>query len=206
MAWIETRDLYFRGVSTMPICLGMETATSDVSSWRLNAAIAIVLLVIGWFLKVLSDRRSQKKLFDHRLRLEKEYGLYSDLWDKLFELRRAVGQLFEPLVGTSAVRHDEQVHDRFNAYQAAVRKGEPFMSTSIFRPAREIAKLARKIMSNIDTQRSLSERREQRLSAEADEKLADKQIRLDEENEASFNSIEDLYQQIAQAIRLRVTP
>ncbi len=42
---------------------------------------------LGWFGKVIQDRISAKRLFDHRIRLEKEYSLYSDLWDKLFELR-----------------------------------------------------------------------------------------------------------------------
>lgn len=190
----------------MPTYLAADTAAPNLSHFLLTAAISIGSLVIGWFLKALSDRRSHKTLFDHRLSLEKEYGLYSDLWDKLFELRRAVGQLVEPLGSTSDVRHDEQVHDRFNAYQAAVRKGEPFMSTSVFGPAREIARVARKIISNVGKQRSLDERREGGLNSEADEKCATAQIRLDEENEAAFKDIEALFQRIAQAIRLRVSP
>lgn len=198
--------VYYWEVFTMLICLAAETATSDPSPLLLNAAIAIGSLVIGWFLKVLSDRMSEKALYDHRLRLEKEYGLYSDLWDKLFELRRAVGQLVEPLGSTSEVHHDEQTLDLFNAYQAAVRRGEPFMSTSVFGPARQIATLARKIIGNVGKQQSLHERRAKQLNTETDEKLATEQVRLDEENDAAFKEIEELFQSVAKAIRLRVSP
>jgi hypothetical protein len=193
-------------VSTMLICFAAESAASDPSPLLLNAAIAIGSLAIGWFLKVLSDRMSEKALYDHRLRLEKEYGLYSDLWDKLFELRRAVGQLVEPLGSTSEVRHDEQTLDLFNAYQAVVRKGEPFMSTSVFGPARQIATLARKIIGNVGEQQSLHERRAMQLNIDTDEKLATEQVCLDEENGAAFKEIEELFQGVARAIRLRVSP
>ena len=69
---------------------------------------------------------SETTLFDHRLRLEKEYELYTSLWDKLFELRRAVGQLVAPLSDGGVVCHAEQCRALFSAYQELVRKGEPF--------------------------------------------------------------------------------
>ena len=130
-----------------------------------SAAISVISLGVGWFLKVLSDRMSEKKLFDHRIRLEKEYELYSDLWDKLSELRRAVGQLVEPLSSTSLVRHDKDVINLFNAYQAAVRKGEPFMSSCVLNPASKIATLSRKIISNVGEQQSLSEALSERIES-----------------------------------------
>jgi len=206
MGWNANIPVYYWQVFTMLMCFATETATSDPFPLLLNAAIAIGSLVIGWFLKVLSDRMSEKALYDHRIRLEKEYGLYSDLWDKLFELRRAVGQLVEPLSSTSEVRHDEQTLELFNAYQAAVRKGEPFMSTSVFGPAKEIATLARKIIHNVGKQQSPRGRCARGLNSEADETCATKRIRLDEENDAAFKEIEELFQSVARAIRLRVSP
>jgi len=190
----------------MLICFAAETATSDPSPLLLNAAIAIGSLVTGWFLKLFSDRVSRKTLYDHRLRLEKEYGLYSDLWDKLFELRRAVGQLVESSGSTRYVGHDEQVLDLFNAYQATVRKGEPFMNTSVFGPARQVVTLADEIIGNVGKQQSLDERRAKQLNSESDEKLATQQVRLDEKSDTAFKEIEELFQSVAKAIRLRVSP
>lgn len=173
----------------------------------LNFVIAVVLVVVGWFLKVWSDSWSQRTLFDHRLRLEKEYGLYTDLWDKLFELRRAVAQSVESLGDTGAVRHDEQFIERFNAYQTCVRKGEPFMCLSVYEPAREIATLARTIIGNIGKRQSIQEERQrEHLSHGADEGKANQLIRLSEENDAAFKNIEQLFQKILGAIRLRTNP
>lgn len=190
----------------MPICLPTETATSDLSPLLLNSAIAIGSLVLGWFLKVLADRMSQRKLFDHRLRLEKEYGLYADLWEKLFELRRAVGQLVSPLGSTGNVDHSAQVWDHFNSYQEAVRKGEPFMSESVLRPAREVVTLARQIRGNARKERIIEERLDPEQSTENDKELVDRRIELDDDNEAAFKKIDDLFQTIGQAIRRRVSP
>ena len=170
----------------MWICFATETA-----AWELSPLLPTIFGgVIGWFLKVLADRMSEKRLFDHRIRLEKEYGLYSDLWDKLFELRRAVGQLVEPLSSTSEVRHDERTLELFNAYQATVRKGEPFMSASIFVHARKIATIARTIIGNVGKQQSLSERCAEEPNPKAhDQRLATKRHNLDKENETAFKDV-----------------
>ncbi len=118
---------------------------------------AVVGGVIGWFAKAISDYMSEKRLYDNRIRLEKEYGLYSDLWDKLFELRRAIGQAIEPISGGNVVRHDKCALDLFNAFHLAVWRGEPFMSASVFEPARKIVTTARRIINNIGTQMTLDE-------------------------------------------------
>ncbi len=169
----------------------------------LNATIAIVSLLIGWILKEISDRMSEKRLFDHRIRLEKEYGLYSDLWDKLFELRRAVGQLVNSLSSTNTVCHAKDFFNLFNAYQAAVRKGEPFMDTSIFDPANKIATIARRINYNLGKQESLSEPSTRGSDFEA---LETEFIRFDEEIDDDFKEIERLFECVSIAIRQRVNP
>jgi hypothetical protein len=169
----------------------------------LNTLVAIGSLVIGWFLKVLSDRWSERSTFDHRLRLEKEYGLYCDLWDKLFELRRAAGQLVESLSNSSAVRHDKDFIALFNAYQSVVSKGEPFMSTTVFRPARRILTLAREISGNIESQESLSHPSARGAGSEW---LATERERLDQKNSAAFTEIDRLFQDVATAIRQRISP
>ena len=134
---------------------------------------------------------------------EADLRLYPDLWEKLFELRRAVGQLVESVSSTSVVRHDKDFIDLFNAYQTAVSKGEPFMSKSVFDPARKIVTLAREIHGNIGEKESLSDERQTR-GADS-EWLANERGRLDEENIAAFKEIDRLYQEVEIAIRRRVT-
>ena len=173
----------------------------------LNDPIAIVAFLsgsfLGWFGKVLQDHISEKRLFDHRIRLEKEYALYSDLWDKLSELRRAVCQLVDPLSSTGVVRHDEHVLELFNAYQAAVRKGEPFMSTSVFDPARKIATIARKIISSVGERQTLSESIAKGANSDW---VVTEQRKLDNENKIAIKEIEGLFQSVATAIHRRVSP
>lgn len=170
----------------------------------LETLIAILSLILGWCLKVLSDRMSERTTFDHRVRLEKEYGLYCDLWEKLFELRRAVGQLVNPLSSTSAVPHDKDFVGLFNAYQAAVYKGEPFMSKAIFDPAGEIVTITRKIGDNIGKHERLSG---ERLAYGSDsEAWVEERERLREENGAAFKEFERFFQAVGIAIRQRVAP
>jgi hypothetical protein len=172
----------------------------------LDLLVPLLALIVGWLLKTLSDRRSQKREFDHRLRLEKEYGLCSDLWEKLFELRRSVGQLVESLSNTSAVRHDEKVPELFSACQATVRKSEPFLPHEVYDPARQIATLAREIISNHGKQEQIEDQRRNATGAANDEKLANKLIELDRKNDEKFKALEVLFQRVKQAIRDRVTP
>ena len=169
--------------------------------------VAVASLVIGAILTALTTRMSQRTMFDHRLRLEKEYELYTELWDKLFETRRAIGQLALPLSGTASVSYsDDQILEAFNAFQRVVRKGEPFMCSSVYDPANKIATLARSIIGNVGRQKELGNRRSDNLSIETDERLADKQFQLDESNDVAFKQIEELFQQVSKAIRHRVRP
>jgi len=140
------------------ICFATETATREPSPVLLNAVIAIFGGIIGWFLKVLANRMAEKSHFDHRLRLEKEYGLYSDLWDKLFEFRRAFGQhnqFRNSVSSTGSVRHDEHILEWFNAYNKVVDNGEPFMSTTVFDPARKILKIGRTSLATLEHSKNL---------------------------------------------------
>jgi hypothetical protein len=133
---------------------------------------------------------------------EADLRLYHNLWEKLFELRRAVGQLVEPLSSTAVVRHETDFIDLFNAYQTVVSKGEPFMSKSVFDPAKKIVTLARGIHGNIGAKESLS-----RPSAKAagSDWLATERERLDQENLTVFKEIDRLYQEVEVAISRRVT-
>ena len=162
--------------------------------------------ILGWILKLLQDRWSHNRLYDHRFRLEKEYERYCDLWDKLFELQRAVSQLVARASSTDVVRHDEHVLQFFNVFQAVVRKGEPFMSKSVYGPARDIVRIVRDIRGNVGEQEVLSERRTEKLDMQIDEKIADEIFQLEKANLAAFKDVERLFQDVSQAIRVRVMP
>jgi hypothetical protein len=165
-------------------------------------------IFLGWLLTVLSGRWSERRLFDHRVRLEKEYALYSDLWDKLFELRRTIGTVLAQHTTPDELPRDDEVTGWFNAFQAVVRKGEPFMSMSVYTPARDIAALAREIITNLGKIRAIDKDEDAthpRRNSELEENRIDRKLQLEEENETSFEMLEQLYQQVSHAIRVRTT-
>ena len=179
-------------------------ADADIS-W-VTVGLTAGSIAFGWLLKALTDWVSQRRLFEHRLRVEKEYELYSDVWDKLFEMQRAVGQIVQPFGSTANVQHNEDVIQAFNAYQSSVRKSEPFMKSSIYKPARKIVELAGEIIGNVRSQKRIEEQRTDHISISQDQELADKQIELDNDSDAKFEEIKHLFEQVAQRIRQRVSP
>ena len=181
----------------MPTLLGAESPTALTGT-----ALVIGGAIGGWLLKVLESHLSQRTAFSFRFRLEKEYERYCDLWEKLVELRRKVGELSEPLGSASNFLFMQHVGDLFNAYQGAVRKGEPFMSSAVYKPAREIVRLAQSILDNERTRHSLIEQR----GKCDDQMIAEKQLELDKKNDANNQEIEPLFQEVSAAIRQRVTP
>jgi hypothetical protein len=160
----------------------------------------------GWVLRAVGDRISQKRVFDHRLRLEKEYTLYTEVWDAVFELRRSVGQLVSPLGTTADVSHSDDVLDAFNICQERVRRGEPFMSSKVYDPAREIVKLAREIVDNERRQRNSPENPAKGRRETTKEKSIAKGLTLDEESKEAFERIESLFDEVKVAIRKRISP
>jgi hypothetical protein len=166
----------------------------------------ILGLILAGVFKLFHDRTSQKRLYDHRLRLEKEYERYCDLWDKLFELRRCVGQMTDSLSTNNVEWQGAFISQLFNQFQDAVRKGEPFMSQSVYEPCRDIVRLARGVNENARRQDDLQVRRREGLDLRSDEKITDEQSRLDEEIRAASEELDRLFQDVSKAIRDRVTP
>ena len=129
------------------------------------------------------------------------------MWDKLFELRRAVDQLVTGLSSTNVVHFDEKEVMQFrNAFQAAVRKGEPFISKSVYEPARRVVKIVGDIFFNVDQQEKLNERRAEKLDPQTDEKIAGDILKLEKENIAALKDVERLFQDVSHAIKDRVMP
>lgn len=163
--------------------------------------------LLGFLSKILLDRWSNKTLFDHRLRLEKEYALYMDLWDKLFELRRDLGAWIEDVDTAGPPQTVEDVKAQLNAYIAVVRRGQPFISPTIFEPSRRIESLARNIwdrcknIRDIENIEATENSRRDRPVKHQSETLE----RLDRENEADFQTINALFDETCEAIQARVT-
>jgi hypothetical protein len=163
--------------------------------------IFLVLLggTLGWLATLVTNRISSNADFANRFRLEMEYDRYCDLWEKLFRLRRSVADLHGSLEGRRYVSHKEEIDQAYNAYQQAVRNGEPFMSKSVYDPARAIVMLSIRIINNCDKILELEQHSDR-------ETTADKCIALDHDSDAKIQEIESLFENVSAAIRKRVTP
>jgi len=171
-----------------------------------NTLYSLSLIAFGWVLKTITDRASEKQRLEHRLRVEKEYEIYSNLWDKLFEVRRAVGALTNPIDNPGDAQYRNNVRSIIDAYQSIVRKGEPFMKLSVYEPAREIVRLARRIIGAIDDKTEIGKLRTEDVGTPTDMKYAEQQKEFRMSANAAFGEIDQLFEQVKQAIRQRVSP
>lgn len=162
--------------------------------------------VLGWLGKYWADRLQRQELFDHRLRIEKEYQIYTDLWDKLFEFRRAVHGIVDTLQRDAEEDPHKRYVDTFNAFQAVVRRNEPFIYPSVYEPSRTIVEKGRTISSALQRIKSLDDYRNRIRDLDADEQAAEKQIAEDENQEQAAEQIDRLFPQVCDAIRSRITP
>lgn len=167
----------------------------------LTAFFAAVFSAIATFL-------SQRREFDHRVRLEHEYQLYRDLWEKLFEARRRVAESGTPTLSDSSnVEYDEkQILAAFNEFQSAVRKGEPFMRQSVFDNSRRIAELMRSIIRGVGKRIEIEKRQLAHFSSDVSGKDDEWLTEIDKERDAAQQEIERLFEAVAKEISKRVTP
>lgn len=154
----------------------------------------------GWCLAVARDRLTHKRLFDHRLRLEKEYELYCALWAAMHKLRRDVGALVMPL-STNQPDLDAAISS-FNKYQDVVRTGEPFFPSRILKPARTACTLARDI---IDNMKLLHTSRPAHSPHPVDKDPALREQRRSESEDA-FRKFDRCYEDAKNQIRSRLMP
>jgi hypothetical protein len=122
----------------------MPFAVTETSAW-IGVGGGLVGIVVGWFLKLLSDSWSHRRTFDQRLRLEKEYQLYAELWEKMFDVRRTIGTAISPFTDSEDAPSDDAILKAFNGYQSVVRRGEPFFSASVYGPSRKASLLSRQM-------------------------------------------------------------
>ncbi len=168
----------------------------------------IGFLLLGWLLamfgRLWTERIQQGVSFDHRLRLEKEYQIYAELWDRLFEFR----QIADAVVNK---RPHEAVEDPrqcfaaiFDAFQAVVRRNEPFIVAQVFGPARHIVTQGRVIDAVYKRLQTLEEHRSRVKDDEADEQAAGKMCAADMEQERAMWEIDRLFPEVRDAIRQRI--
>jgi len=168
--------------------------------------VAVIVSLLASLLTLRAARMSEKRLFDHRLRLEKEYGLYSDLWEKLFDLRESVDKLVWPCGAEACRPDDEHALEALSAYQAAIRRGEPFMRTEVYEPAWQIMMLAQDIVRKRGKQNRIAAGRARGGDAEEGRKLEDEEDALFQKNAAAQVQMARLFNQVKEAIRQRVSP
>jgi len=169
--------------------------------------IAMLLLggLVGWFGRYWAGRVERREMFDHRLRLEKEYQIYTELWEKLFEFRRAAHGFVDPLQqGIEGDRHQSFV-DAFNAFQAEVRRNEPFIVQQVFEPARAIVSEGWAIVSASRRLEMLDQRRVRVRCLKADEQIADEQYEEDDNQRQAVQEIDRQFPAVKDAIRNRIT-
>jgi hypothetical protein len=194
-----------RGISTLFSPASILFA-ADTMAWSAVSAIggAALVFVVQW----LNNRASQTRSFDQRLRLEKEYQVYTGLFERLFQLRGVLGNLLSDEFTEPHSPH-ENVLEAFNGYRAAVRHGEPFIHTAVLTPAREIDAIAGEILFNEDRARRSQRQKENAsrfITPELREQLVTQQIQINEESEQSFKSIDELFEKVSREIRARVGP
>ncbi|MDZ7618135.1 MAG: hypothetical protein U1E05_14110 [Patescibacteria group bacterium] len=161
--------------------------------------------LIGWLGRFWADRMQRRELFDHQLRLEKEYQIYAELWDRLFEFKRTMHDAFDSVGGGNVENPWQQFADTFNSFQAVVRRNEPFMAPRVFAPANEIVTQGHRIDSIHKRLLGLDEYRSRVKDDEADEKAAEKQCAADTEREHAMDEIDRLFPKVRDAIRQRIT-
>lgn len=151
---------------------------------------------------------SQRRAFEHRVRLEHEYQIYRDLWEKLFEARRRVGQAGTPTLSDSSnVEYDEEeVVKSFNEFRTAVRKGEPFMLQSVFDHSQKIAESMLVIIRGVGKQTQIEKRQIAHWSSNLSGKDGDSLADIDNERAAAQQEIDRLFEVVARDISNRVSP
>ncbi len=168
----------------------------------------IGILLLGWLLGVFgrlwTERIQQRASFDHRLRLEKEYQTYAELWDRLFEFKRSMHEAFDSVGGGNVETSWPQLADTFNSFQAVVRRNEPFIVPRVFGPANEIVTQGHRIESIHKRLQTLEEHRSRVKDDEADEEAAGKMYAADMEQERAMGEIDRLFPEVRDAIRERI--
>ncbi len=168
----------------------------------------IMLLIggfLGWVGRYWADRLQRQGLFDHRLRIEKEYQIYAELWEKLFAFRIAAHGLVDPL--QEGVQEDplQKYFNAFNAFQAVVCRNEPFIFAQVFEPANAIVTQGRVIDSARKRIKSLEEYRDRTRDPAADERVAEKQLAEDDNQQKAIQEIDRVFPQVCDAVRSRIT-
>ena len=151
---------------------------------------------------LIVQRVSQARLFDHRLRLEKEYQIYCDLWDSLFEFRRSAGNLADASDEGKALADFEAT---LNRYQSVVRRNEPFVHQSIYEPARELVTLGRRMHLESPKIGRRKKCQQKAATADSDEQAEKRQFDAEDRRAAIPGDIDALYEVVRDRIRDRVS-
>ncbi len=137
---------------------------------------------------------------------DRERQIYTELWNGLFDFRIAAHNLVDCLQDRVHQDPHGKFIDTLNAYQAVVRRNEPFIVSQVFVPARAIISHGRKIATAIQNLQGLQKQRDKCRDLTADEQIAERMIKVDDEQEEAVEEIDRLFDEVKNAIQNRTMP
>lgn len=169
-------------------------------------ALIVIGGLIGWAGKYVNDLFQRQELFDHRLRIEKEYQIYTELWEKLFEFRIAAHGLVDDISEAAEWKDpSDQFFASLNKFQAIVRRNEPFIHESILTPSDAIVLNGRAIANASNRVARLDEYRVKIRNPEAEEKVVEKKAATRESQRDAVKEIDEQFPKVCETIRKRMS-
>ena len=145
------------------------------------------------------EARASKELFVHRLQFEKEFDIYKVLWDAALELARAA-QCFR----TVQLRGEELAEDP----RDRLKRAHAALNETIFpnRPfyAPDVYETAKRIVHDVGWVAHIDERLEHETGRRLSQESTEKRIRLGEAIEGKLNELNQLLENLCDAIRERI--
>lgn len=170
-----------------------------------NLLAGLIGGVGGALITVFANYHLHKLNYTYRLKFEKEYAKYERLWKAFFRCRRSLSDLTGGLtLGSPAPR--EQIAKVYDTFQRSVRLEEPFLHEDVLLCARRALKLGSRMFGNVRSIETISKMRRQGVGFDQDEKLADKQIERDSDNDFCLEAIEREMEELSRTIRNRLAP
>jgi hypothetical protein len=132
-----------------------------------------------------------------------ERHIYTELWNSLFDFRIAAHNLVDWLQDRVHQDPHGTFIDTLNAYQAVVRRNEPFIVLQVVTPARAIISHGRKIAAATQQLQELHTQRDKCRDLIADEQIAEGMIKVDDEQQDAVEEIDRLFDEVKNAIQNR---
>ena len=135
--------------------------TSNIIWSAINSGLIILITFIGSFIvnRNLENLKSSlsKERYIHKMKFEKEFDIYQNLWKELVVLRRSIFTLFIPsylFVPFNPEAENKVEVKKLERFRTVLKKATltiedhtPFYNEKVFEYATEVVKLSRKLNS-----------------------------------------------------------